>query len=117
MAEGLKDRVLRFLRIGRRIETQIAVPVPAPQRKRAPTDHVILLDGTLGNLASGQETNIGRIYRTLKAAPGAAHLSLYYEAGVQWHMWSDTPNVAMGRGINRQIRRAYGWPRLALPAG
>jgi uncharacterized protein (DUF2235 family) len=109
MAEGLKDRVLRFLRIGRHVETQIAVPVPAPQRKRTPTDHVILLDGTLGNLMPGRETNIGRIYRLLKAAPGAAHLSLYYEAGVQWHMWADTPNVAMGRGINRQIRRAYGW--------
>ena len=99
----LKDKLLWVLRIGRRVETH------APPRGRAPCDHVILLDGTLGTLEPGRETNIGRIYRLLKTLPASAHLSLYYEAGVQWHMWRDTPDVAMGRGINRQIRRAYGW--------
>lgn len=99
----LTERLLRFLRIGRQVETH------SPVRGRAPVDHVILLDGTLSTLDPGRETNIGLIYQLLRSQPASAHLSLYYEAGVQWHMWRDTANVAMGRGINRQIRRAYGW--------
>ncbi len=105
MSERLTDRLIKFLRIGRKVETKIA----APARTRGPTDHIILLDGSLSSLDPGEETNIGRIYRLLCAVPQPSHLSLYYEAGVQWHMWSDTANVAMGRGINRQIRRTYGW--------
>lgn len=99
----LTEKLFRFLRIGRRVETH------SPARGRGPVDHVILLDGTLSTLAEGRETNIGLIYGLLHGQPAAAHLSLYYEAGVQWHMWRDTADVAMGRGINRQIRRAYGW--------
>ena len=34
---------------------------------------------------------------------------VYYEPGLQWEGWGRTVEVAMGRGINRQIRRAYGW--------
>lgn len=98
----LTDQLLKLLRIGRRVETQNA------KRGRGPTDHVILLDGTLSSLTPGQETNIGRIYRLLQNCQ-SAQMSIYYEAGVQWHMWRHTPDVAMGRGINRQIRRAYGW--------
>ncbi|MCX8509252.1 MAG: DUF2235 domain-containing protein, partial [Rhodobacteraceae bacterium] len=109
MAPALTDRLLKFLRIGRKVEVQRPQPVPGAPKGRVATDHVILLDGTLGALDPGSETNIGRLYRLLRAAPGAARLSLYYEAGVQWHLWSDTANVATGRGINRQIRRAYGW--------
>jgi uncharacterized protein (DUF2235 family) len=99
----LTEKLLRFLRIGRQVETH------SPTRGRTATTHVILLDGTASSLEPGEETNIGRIYRLLREQPAAAHLSLYYEAGVQWHMWRDTADVAMGRGINRQIRRAYGW--------
>nr|WP_245890928.1 DUF2235 domain-containing protein [Defluviimonas aquaemixtae] len=91
------------MRIGRRVETRHAVP------GRGPTDHVVLLDGTLSTLDDGHETNVGLIYKLLRAQPASARLSLYYEAGVQWHMWRHTADVAMGRGINRQIRRAYGW--------
>ncbi len=109
MAPGLADRLMRFLRIGRKVESQVPKPVPGAPKGRLPTDHVILLDGTLGTLTPGHETNVGRIYQLLRAAPQSVRLSLYYEAGVQWHLWSDTANVAMGRGINRQIRRAYGW--------
>ena len=98
----LTDQLLKLLRIGRRVETQSA------KRGRGPTDHVILLDGTLSSLSPGHETNIGRIYRLLQNGK-SAQMSIYYEAGVQWHMWRHTPDVAMGRGINRQIRRAYGW--------
>ena len=32
-----------------------------------------------------------------------------YEAGVQWPNWRRTLDVMTGRGINRQIRRAYGY--------
>ena len=106
---GFTDRLVRLLRFGRQIETYAPVSVPGPAHVRQPTVHVILLDGTLGTLQPGHETNVGRMYRFLRAAPHTARLSLYYEAGVQWHAWSDTPNVAMGRGINRQIRRTYGW--------
>lgn len=109
MGLSLTDRLWKLLRIGRRVEVQHPAPVPGTRPQRAATDHVILLDGTLGALVPGQETNIGRIYRMLRAAPHGHRLSLYYEAGVQWHLWSDTASVAMGRGINRQIRRAYGW--------
>jgi len=100
---GFAERLLKFLRIGRRVESE-ARPIG-----RAPCDHVILLDGTLSALTPGTESNIGFIYRLLKEQRVSARLSLYYEAGVQWHMWRDTPAVAMGRGINRQIRRTYGW--------
>lgn len=109
MGLSLTDRLWKFLRIGRRVEVQHAAPVPGVRPQRTATDHIILLDGTMGDLEPGQETNIGRIYKLLRAAPHSGHLSLYYEAGVQWHLWSDTPGVAMGRGINRQIRRTYGW--------
>lgn len=109
MFSGVTDRLFQLLRLGRRVETHVPVSSPGPKQVRLPTIHVVLLDGTLGTLDPGHETNVGRIYRFLRAAPSAARLSLYYEAGVQWHAWRDTPNVAMGRGMNRQIRRAYGW--------
>jgi uncharacterized protein (DUF2235 family) len=106
--KGFKQRLLELLRIGRRVETQTPVRGRAPGERQS-ADHVILLDGTLSTLEPGCETNIGLIYRLLKSLPQSAQMSLYYEAGVQWHFWRDTGNVAMGRGINRQIRRAYGW--------
>lgn len=111
MARGLADRLLRLLRIGRRVESHVPTPAaPAlPLRIRQPTDHVILLDGTLAAHGPGHETNIGQIYQMLRTIHAARRTTLYYEAGVQWHVWRDTPNVAMGRGINRQIRRVYGW--------
>ncbi|MEM6659217.1 MAG: DUF2235 domain-containing protein, partial [Pseudomonadota bacterium] len=36
-------------------------------------------------------------------------VSVFYEAGVQWDSWKSSLDVLMGRGINRQIRRAYGY--------
>jgi uncharacterized protein (DUF2235 family) len=38
-----------------------------------------------------------------------AQLSVYYEPGLQWTDWRSARDVMMGRGINRQIRRAYGY--------
>lgn len=109
MALGFTGRLFNFLRIGRKVEIRVAVPAQTPLHTRLPTDHVIMLDGTLATLMPGQETNVGMIYRLLRALPKSSGVSLYYEAGVQWHMWSDTAQVATGAGINRQIRRAYGW--------
>ena len=109
----MKARISRLLRdwlhIGRSAEA-VATPVaPAPHRERQSTDHVILLDGTLGDLSPGRETNVGRMYKLLQQAARHRRIALYYEAGVQWRMWSDTADVAMGRTINRQICQAYGW--------
>ncbi len=75
--------------------------------RRGPLTHVIILDGTMSSLEPGQETNAGQTYRLLQEM--GADVSLYYEAGVQWPSWRQTLDVMMGRGINRQIRRAYGY--------
>ena len=111
LPQGLGVRLLNFLRIGRRVETVMSAPAAplGPTRVRGATDHIILLDGTLGTLEPGHETNIGRLYKMLCAAPATRRRSIYYEAGVQWHLWRDTVDVALGRGINLQIRRTYGW--------
>ena len=74
---------------------------------RGPLVHIIILDGTLSTLTPGEETNAGLTYRLL--AQMGVPVSLYYEAGVQMAEWHHAPDVLMGRGINRQIRRAYGY--------
>ncbi|MEQ5868391.1 DUF2235 domain-containing protein [Sagittula sp. NFXS13] len=73
--------------------------------RRGPRDHVIILDGTASTLRDGRETNAGLTYKLLKEQ---GDLSLYYEAGIQWSDWRTTGDVIVGRGINGQIRRAYG---------
>ncbi|THD85796.1 DUF2235 domain-containing protein [Aliigemmobacter aestuarii] len=62
----------------------------------------------MSSLDPGLETNAGRTFRLLCEAHGA-RLRLYYEPGIQWEGWRRAMDVAQGRGINRQIRRAYGW--------
>lgn len=76
-------------------------------RGRGPQIHVIVLDGTMSSLEPGEETNAGLTYRLLQDVNG--QVNLYYEAGVQWTSWQSTLDVMMGRGLNRQIRRAYGF--------
>lgn len=75
--------------------------------KRESQTHVVILDGTMSSLAAGMETNAGQTYQLLQRA--VPPVSLYYEAGVQFKKWRHAPDVMMGRGINRQIRRAYGF--------
>ena len=77
-------------------------------RSREPVTHVLILDGTMSSLVPGQESNAGRTYRLL-AEQGGPSLSVYYEAGLQWQDWRSAAGVIAGRGINRQIRRAYGY--------
>jgi uncharacterized protein (DUF2235 family) len=74
---------------------------------RGPQAHVIILDGTLSSLEPGFETHAGVTYRL--CCEMGARVSVFYEAGVQWQNWRATPDVMAGRGINRQIRRAYGY--------
>lgn len=104
----LPEWVSRVLGVVGKVESS-PPPHPKAARHRPATDHVILLDGTMSSLDDGHETNVGRIYRLLRGLPKSASVSVYYESGVQWRNWRDTRDVAMGRGINRQIRRSYGW--------
>ncbi|MFQ6551608.1 DUF2235 domain-containing protein [Aestuariibius insulae] len=70
--------------------------------------HVIILDGTMSSLDDGHETNAGLLYKLLSEQGPRLGLTVYYEAGIQWRDWSRTWDVIAGRGINRQIQRAYG---------
>lgn len=79
----------------------------AESKPRGPQTHVIILDGTMSTLERGHETHAGVTYRLCREM--SPQVSVFYEAGVQWHSWRTTPDVLMGRGINRQIRRAYGY--------
>ncbi|MCO4846736.1 MAG: DUF2235 domain-containing protein [Yoonia sp.] len=88
---------------GRRARTEDTVA-----RKRGAATHVIILDGTMSSLDKGQETNAGLTFRLLQEAGRRANLTVYYEAGIQWRDWSGTWGVMTGKGINRQIERAYG---------
>lgn len=74
---------------------------------RQPVTHVIILDGTMSRLTLGMETNAGLTYRLLHEV--GLPVSLYYEAGIQLRDWRSWNDVMQGRGLNRQIRRAYGY--------
>lgn len=74
---------------------------------RGPLTHVIILDGTMSTLEPGHETHAGQTYRLL--CEMGPQVSVFYEAGIQWTDWRSTLDVLMGRGLNRQIRRAYGY--------
>lgn len=84
-------------------------------RIRGPMTHVIVLDGTMSSLKAGCETNAGLTFRLLEEV--GAPVSVYYEAGVQWQDWRSAHHVMMGRGMNRQIKRAYGYLASRYRAG
>src|SRR6056297_3301387 len=85
-------------------------------RTRGQVTHVLILDGTMSSLDPGCESNAGLTYKLLSEVSGPS-LSVYYEAGLQWQDWRATADVMMGRGINRQIRRAYGYLASRYRAG
>ncbi len=70
---------------------------------------MIVLDGTMSSLDAGCETNAGLTWRLLAEGGPKAGRTLYYEPGLQWTEWRATRDVATGKGLNLQIRRAYGW--------
>ncbi|WP_299654550.1 DUF2235 domain-containing protein [uncultured Tateyamaria sp.] len=74
---------------------------------RGQTIHVIIIDGTMSTLEPGDETNAGLTAKLLGEM--GSQVSLYYEPGLQWSHWRKAGDVVFGRGINRQIRRAYGY--------
>ncbi|MEM6824403.1 MAG: DUF2235 domain-containing protein [Pseudomonadota bacterium] len=91
-----------FARFGR------AEQVP-PKPVRGPRTHVIIIDGTASKLEEGDETNAGLTYKLLSEAAATSSISIRYEAGIQWQSWRHTMDIIEGRGINRQIRRVYGF--------
>ncbi|PSL21008.1 DUF2235 domain-containing protein [Shimia abyssi] len=97
----LHERIFGWL--GEKLSSRHSKATP----RRGALTHVIILDGTMSTLEPGHETNAGLTYRLLQEM--GPSVSVYYEAGVQWHGWRQTLDVMMGRGINRQIRRAYGY--------
>ncbi len=98
---GLRSALLRLL--GRS-----PIHGEGQPRRRGAATHVIILDGTLSTLEDGCETNAGLLYKLLNEVGFSANLTVYYEAGLQWRNWSQTWEVATGKGINSQIQRAYG---------
>ncbi|MDZ4095490.1 MAG: DUF2235 domain-containing protein [Paracoccaceae bacterium] len=103
----LFDRIGNWFRRHPIAKTDTGTPTPAG---RGAKDHVIILDGTLSTLDEGMETNAGLTFRLLCERQGIAQRrSIYYEPGLQWEGWARAMDVAQGRGINRQIRRAYGY--------
>ena len=98
---GLTDWVLGLIDRKPRVKETAGVV-------RGPATHVIILDGTMSSLRPGAETNAGLTYKLLREQGYRAGLSVYYEAGIQWRDWRSTMDVMAGRGINRQIERAYG---------
>lgn len=62
----------------------------------------------MSSLKPGLETNAGLTFKLLRETGRRANMSVYYEAGIQWRDWTETFGVVAGRGINRQIERAYG---------
>lgn len=91
---------------GPKQETTSIQPVH-PVRERV--DHVVILDGTMSSLEPGFETNAGQLYKLLREIAPSRRLSVCYEAGIQWNSWKTSLDVIEGRGINRQIKRIYGF--------
>ena len=75
--------------------------------RRGQQIHLVILDGTMSTLDPGCETNAGLTYHL--AQEMRSQISVYYEPGLQWNDWSSLRDVVVGRGINRQIKRAYGY--------
>lgn len=88
---------------GRRARTE-----EGGMRKRGPATHIVILDGTMSSLRRGRETNAGLTFKLLSEVSKTSNLTVYYEAGIQWRDWKSTWDVITGKGINRQIERAYG---------
>ncbi len=102
---------MKLLGFGRRILGWLGRPLRSEQsgesKPRGSQAHVIILDGTMSSLEPGSETHAGQTYRLM--CEMVPEVSVFYESGVQWSDWRSTLDVMMGRGINRQIRRAYGY--------
>jgi uncharacterized protein (DUF2235 family) len=99
----LRDRIKAWLRAKSWSESPAARPI------RGSVDHVVIIDGSLSSLAPGRETNAGQLFKLLCEMAPKRGVSLHYEHGIQFPSWKAMRDVIEGRGINRQIRRAYGF--------
>lgn len=88
---------------------QLPKPPQGQQPKRGRFDHVIILDGTLCNLRPDHISNVGLAYKLISQPMDGVRRRVYYEEGLQWQGWRHLRDLAEGRGIQGQIRRAYGW--------
>ncbi|AXQ94501.1 DUF2235 domain-containing protein (plasmid) [Cereibacter azotoformans] len=105
---SLIKSIRHWLRTHPTVTTEPATP-PGRGARRGPVDHVILLDGTCSSLEPGHETNVGLIFKLLRQGRRSVHRTIYYEPGLQWCGWLRIGDLVQGRGLNRQIRRAYGY--------
>lgn len=108
MKLGLFHRLTEWFRHPPEVQVEASVP-HVPGVLRGQVDHVIILDGTMSSLEPGWQTNAGLVFGLLSENGRSRGTTLYYEPGVQWEDWRHLAAVAQGRGINRQIRRAYGF--------
>lgn len=99
----LRNRLARWLGL----EKWVKQPPLTPHR--GVQEHAVILDGTLSSLQEGRRSNAGLLYQLLRSLPAQDRPNLRYESGIQWPDWRSTRNVIEGRGINRQIRRTYGF--------
>lgn len=76
---------------------------------RGAVDHVVILDGTLSSLRENRRSHAGMTYELLRELGPSPQLRLLYEEGIQWLTWGSLLDVIAGRGLTRQIRRAYGF--------
>ena len=102
----LLNAISRLFGRGARVTTNQTTPL---RPKRGVVNHVVIIDGSMSSLREGCETNAGLLYKMLRDTGTDRRISLRYEAGIQWRNWSSFRDVLEGRGINRQIRRAYGF--------
>ena len=77
------------------------------ERTILPTVHVVIMDGTMSTLSPGLESNAGLAFKLISEI--GSPVSVHYEQGLQWPNLLKGYGVLMGRGINHQIRSAYGY--------
>jgi len=65
------------------------------------------MDGTMSTLCPGLESNAGLASKLISEM--GSDVSVHYEPGLQWPNLLKAYGVLMGRGINHQIRNAYGY--------
>ncbi|MEL6523808.1 MAG: DUF2235 domain-containing protein [Pseudomonadota bacterium] len=103
------SRIAAWKRLRQRNRHRVVSAKRVARPARPTRDLVVILDGTNSSLTPGRETNAGLTYRLLAEGGPRADRAVYYEAGIQWEGWQRTPDIMYGRGINRQIERAYGF--------
>ncbi|MGE4611329.1 MAG: DUF2235 domain-containing protein [Paracoccaceae bacterium] len=69
--------------------------------------HVVIIDGTLSRLGSGEETNAGLLYKLLSEMLPRTDLLVHYHPGIRGEGLQKWFNIAAGIGINQAICSGY----------